>query len=89
MSNTKRIKGNRIYPNSAGGLVLLPGDYGKGSDGVWYARPPGDVGMGSLADHEVTEHEDGTITVKPSIWIDQPNIGKWHGFLKKGVWEEL
>jgi hypothetical protein len=41
--------------------------------------------MGNLAKHEVTEHEDGTITVKPSILVTN-YIGEYHGFLEKGVW---
>lgn len=43
------------------------GEYGKGTDGVWYMRPPkSGFGMGSLKLHTVVEHEDGTITVSPS-----------------------
>lgn len=34
---------------------------------------------------EVTEHEDGTITVSPSIW-DKDNPDGYHGHLVKGVW---
>jgi hypothetical protein len=33
---------------------------------------------------EITEHEDGTITVRPSIADPEP--GGWHGFLSRGVW---
>lgn len=28
-----------------------------------------------IADHDVTEHEDGTIT--------------WHGYLERGLWREV
>lgn len=59
-----------------------PGDYGR-IDGVWHVRPPkGDVGV--LEAHTVMEHEDGTITVSPSILLE----GVWHGFLERGVWRE-
>jgi Family of unknown function (DUF6527) len=69
-----------------GHLRLAEGDYGKDSRGIWQARPPG-MHAGSLRNHEVEEHEDGTITVSPSILIDQGDK-KWHGFLKKGEWSE-
>ena len=32
--------GARIYPDAEGRLRLAEGDYGKGADGIWYARPP-------------------------------------------------
>lgn len=72
-----------------------PGDYGRallgthGQTPVWYCRCPSTEhqDQGNLARHEVTEHEDGTITVSPSILIyphgDSPG---WHGFLERGVW---
>jgi hypothetical protein len=38
----------------------------------------------------VVEHEDGTITVSPSILVSTSRDGKplevWHGFLERGVW---
>lgn len=51
-----------------------------------------EVGLGSLTDHEVTEHEDGTITVSPSIAIETKHKGqqvKVHGYLEKGVWRDV
>ena len=46
--------------------------------------------MGGLGLHEVVEHEDGSITVSPSILIRTTENGKpkevYHGFLKHGVW---
>jgi hypothetical protein len=33
-------------------------------------------------DWEITEHDDGTISVQPSIM----DPGGWHGFLDRGVW---
>jgi len=48
---------------------------------------------GNLKAHEVIEHEDGTITVSPSILISRGGHGSgkpveelWHGFLRRGVW---
>lgn len=79
------MKATRRQPNSNGQLLLADGEYGKDSSGTWYARPPGNH-MGSLAGHEVTEHEDGTITVSPSILIDDGR-SKWHGHLERGEWK--
>lgn len=52
--------------------------------------------LGNLAGHQVVEHDDGTITVAPSILchphgeldendqrVEKPG---WHGFLECGVW---
>jgi len=44
-----------------------------------------------LGAHDVVEHEDGTITVSPSILVtrrtDEPQL--WHGYLQQGIWKEL
>lgn len=86
------MNGRRIYPDAEGRLWLAPGDYGRAANGEWLARPPTDPGQhltGSLRNHEVTEHEDGTITVSPSIMItghDDDCAVQWHGYLRRGVW---
>jgi hypothetical protein len=79
-----RIRGRRIHSNS-----FAPGDYGKGSDGIWRARAPDvDSSMGSLEDHTITEHEDGTITVSPSLLLEPTATLKgWHGYLERGIWK--
>ncbi len=84
--------GRRIYPDEDGTLWFAEGDYGKNpKDDVWYARPPGHH-AGSLKNHDVTEHEDGTITVSPSILItghvDDCKV-EWHGYLERGVWRQV
>lgn len=79
----------RVYPNATGNLTLSFGDYGKDGDGMWYAKPP-DQPMGSLEDHTVREHKDGTITVSPSIVVtDYLGRRSWHGYLIKGEWKPL
>ena len=81
--------GKRSYLDHAGPLHLAEGEYGKGRDGIWYARPPG-MHMGSLENHEVTEHEDGTITVTPSILATEQNGDEktmYHGYLIRGNWQ--
>lgn len=61
----------------------------NGSDKpYWYIRDPkGDIG--TIGTHTVTEHEDGTITVSPSIAPGPRNPGGWHGFLERGVWRSV
>lgn len=78
---------------------LAPGEYGKDEDGLWYCCAPtpvdadgfdfyGALGDGSgVRGHNVVEHEDGTITVSPSILITRHD-GRWHGYLERGVWRE-
>jgi len=79
--------GRRVYPDKDGNLWLAEGDYGKNlKDNNWYARPFGGH-TGGLKEHCVVEHEDGTITVSPSILIEGYD-GQWHGYLEKGVWRE-
>jgi len=89
-----KFKGRRVaevrHDRWMGGME--PGDYGKDADGLWMCRPIGDF-LGTLGDgtgkhgHVVAEHEDGTITVSPSILISDGK-SSWHGFLEKGVWRE-
>lgn len=78
-----------------------PGDYGKWNGG-WYCCTPypaaeDDYGprmQGALGKHDVTEHEDGTITASPSIlvqttWGPERTPHEWHGYLERGVWREV
>jgi len=56
---------------------------------VWMVVTPGGH-LGNLSKHEVTEHEDGTITVSPSILVSNPQQGElFHGFLERGVWRKV
>ena len=73
---------------------LAVGDYWYDT-GSWHVAcalwPDGDVShitdfaIANLAAHTVVEHEDGTITVSPSILVSSPHRGQWHGFLERGV----
>ena len=68
-----------------------PGDYGRGSlggeEGLWVMMPDGN-GPGCLRNlWTITDEDDGTITVDPSIWDNKPE--GWHGFLEHGVWREV
>jgi len=80
------MKGTRKYPNKEGQLLLAEGEYGKDNTGTWYARPPSSH-IGSLSQHTVVEHEDGTITVSPSILVSNTD-SQWHGYLEKGIWRK-
>ena len=81
--------GRRVECDPEGWFRLEPGDYAKEPNGKWMARvPPPQFHTGSLAGHQITEHEDGTITASPSILHTEPNVGQWHGFLEHGVWRE-
>jgi len=60
------------------------GDYARLS-GRWWVRPPGSH-LGELTDHEVEEHEDGTISVRPSIVDEEHGV---HVYLDHGVWRQV
>lgn len=76
--------GPDMYP------LLKSSEYGKSLEGTWYCVPPGKEPfsfLGDLRKHTVVEHEDGTITVSPSIEI-KSHLGTWHGYLERGIWRE-
>lgn len=87
------LQGQRM-PKGSDPYHWPPGAYGRfvnGTQGeVWYAKTPNGH-QGNLALHDVTEHDDGTITVNPSILVSTRRKGVdvelWHGYLKAGVWE--
>lgn len=65
-----------------------PGAYGTGNGKDWFCTTPNGM-LGNLGLHQVEEHDDGTITVAPSILVSGGGEGKsWHGFLRRGVWSE-
>jgi hypothetical protein len=80
------VIGRRIPDSPDGaGMSYAPGDYSR-IDGVWYGSTPTGE-MANLRNHTVTEHEDGTITVSPSILVFGANrVELWHGYLERGVW---
>lgn len=74
---------------------MEPGGYRRVQepDGTWTweCMAPGGHG-GNLANHDITEHDDGAITVSPSILIRggrSMEVEHWHGFLEHGVWREV
>lgn len=71
---------------------LPPGSYWRSKSGVWMAvTPKGHIG--DLRNHDVIEHEDGTITVSTSILVpvrtDKRDQESWYGFLERGIWREI
>lgn len=61
--------------------------YWRASDGTWLLWLPG-CGLGCLKNHQVEEHEDGTISVTPSILVTGGSSGiRRHGFLTLGFWD--
>ena len=64
-------------------LANQPTGYKNG----WFLYLPA-AGACNLSHHDVIEHEDGTITVSPSILVSDARGGRLrHGFLRRGVWE--
>ena len=71
-------------------IASTPLSYGTGNGKDWYCTTPNGL-FGNLSAHRVVEHEDGTITVSPSILVTSGHDHKepsWHGFLERGVWRE-
>ena len=87
--------GRRVMPDADGHVksaaVSAPGSYGRStalfrdretSQNWWQITAPDGSGCTlNPSVHSVTEHEDGTITVHPSIVTST-----WHGWLERGVW---
>ncbi len=85
------MQGIRLYPDAEGNYPwssIQPGSYfHKDGDG-WYGMTPNGH-MAALRKHACTEHEDGTLTVSPSILVSgNEHVQLWHGFLEKGIWRE-
>jgi hypothetical protein len=83
------MKGTRKHVGADGNLSLKPGEFGIGRDGVWYACCARHM-TANLSNHTVIEHEDGMITVSPSILLTQGEGGRdWHGYIENGVFRTV
>lgn len=82
------VPGTRVGPFNTAPYypVLHPGEYGL-INGHWYGCTPNGL-LANLSRHTVTEHEDGTISVSPSILVEGGQTNAWHGYLEHGVWRE-
>lgn len=63
------------------------GDFYFYPEAGWCGVAP-DGQMVGLRGHEVTEHEDRTITVSPSILVTSGNKN-WHGYVERGTWRSV
>lgn len=71
--------------------AAAPGSYGsveRDGSTVWYVKTPNGH-VGDVSQHDVVEHDDGTITVSPSILVSDHRGEPWHGYLERGVWREV
>lgn len=72
-------------------LLTVKGSYSKRGE-IWWAHCPAEgAPIANLSKHTVTEHQDGTITVSPSILVKY-GAGlnqSWHGFLEAGKWKQV
>lgn len=80
MTGTRKDNPDRLIPEL--------GHYGLNAIGEWFGMTPNGY-LANLSAHKVVEHQDGTITVSPSIKVSDPSTKEefWHGYLRKGVWE--
>lgn len=76
-----------LYDGPPGGYT--PVTNSESGQIVWWIKDPSGH-VGRIPEHAVTEHEDGTITVSPSILATEAEHGHdWHGFLENGIWREV
>jgi hypothetical protein len=96
MSN--EVIGVRVFPKDDGYLdhaeISRPGTFGRatakrviGTRSGWWqiTAPDGSIGGLNPDVHQIEEHDDGTITVTPSLDFSQRRQGAWHGWLTRGV----
>jgi len=93
--------GRRIYPPAPSEEISDPLPYDIQGGDYWYdpvsnhwmfACPVDGFPIANLAAHQVVEHEDGAITVSPSILTCGHHNGQrisWHGYLEHGTWREV
>jgi len=66
-----------------------PGEYWRNGDRWCGITPLPFAHYVDVTTWTVTEHEDQTITVSPSIFVNRGRPNAWHGFLERGVWREV
>jgi hypothetical protein len=83
------VQGRRIA-GEVHAYELIHREYGRRGPN-WYGVTPNGL-LCTLTNHTVVGHEDGTISVSPSIAVEGTTIdgktARWHGFLICGVWTE-
>lgn len=83
------ITQGRRVGNNGEPYHFAEGDYGH-SSGQWWCRPP-TCDLINISTWHITEHDDGTISVSPSILVYKHDgvTAHWHGYLEHGVWREV
>ena len=95
MSRGTKTQGRRLpdHPEDIAldGTTLEPGQYlwDPWRRRWWLCTPNGHLAAIMPGVWTIVQHEDGTITVTPSIKVSNADGVLWHGFLKRGVWEEM
>jgi hypothetical protein len=86
------MQGRRLSDGTDWSSEWQPGDYAKRDDRYWLVNTPNsELALIDSQRWKVTEHEDGTVTMSPSILISaiSPTKGTrvelWHGFLERGI----
>lgn len=82
------LQGTRITSGKLRDFEGHPGAYGKVGSGWLVCLPTGEL-CSMNTGHMITEHEDGTITVSPSILMPADRGQYWHGYLERGIWREV
>lgn len=71
--------------------LLEPGEWKRDDDGsVYFVTPNGHLGHTRVGTWSHEWHEDGTVTIQPSLRLSGGREGNqtlWHGYLTKGVFE--
>ncbi len=81
------MTGQRLPDGTDWSSSLPHGSYWRGPNGDWFALTPNGL-LAGLRAHRVIEHDDGTITVSPSIATRRPPDGIYHGYLERGEWRD-
>jgi len=71
----------RLYDTSP--HLFKPGEYGKW-EGEFYLRSPKGL-LANLGNHTIVEHDDFSITVRPSILVSD-RVDSDHGYFTRGEW---
>src|ERR1700741_2936594 len=86
----------KYLTRDTGRLLIADPKYTSNLTGtVWSYMPPDGNGVGTLMQHTVREHEDGTISVvagdgsSNSIMHTGAQDKSWHGYIDHGVWNEI
>jgi hypothetical protein len=77
-------------PDDTAPWELEAGDYCLRNGDPFVCLPDG-TGPCNLANWSPVWHEDGTLTLSPSILDADPakNGQGWHGYLERGVWRQV